>query len=717
MSRRLLWSLCLLIAWMQSFSAGMQGVCMAQTGEEEDAAANETPLANEDAFPIAATAPLKRVVLYSSGVGHMEHGGVVDGNARQQIRFSGHDVDDVLKSLVFSDAGGGRVKGVEYQPAPDEETIAANNLGQPLTLAQMLQQMRGEQISLIHNDMEVFGVIYSVENRQQGASTVETLNVMTDDGLQSHALSELTNIQFLNEALRVELQKAMSGVAKSREASQKQLDLFFEGEGTRQVAFAYVVDAPVWRMSYRLDIRPDSMELQGWAHVNNVTGNDWEGVDLELRSGEPNTFHAELFAPLVAERPSVGLSIFGFPARINLISQWFGMEPPPRFADGQKKGGGGFGGGGFGGGLGGGAGGLGGGGFGGGGLVNGEPEGEAKERKPLDMTKGFASAAEEGRALQQVRFHIDHPVELQSGKSVLLPVLSLQLPSKSFSLIVDQGSNAELVANRVVELTNNTASAFVPGPVSILESGVFAGDSALERVPLQETSRLAYGPDLALKTTKRESPVVDKIVKIDLSKEKLVIDHRLTYEVIVNIQNGDSEPRSVVYEFLPGKRENTEFQIVDGDAIETKDGALVYRADVPGLSSKDITIPLVNTYAFEQPLISVSAEIIKGWLQLDAEISEATRSKLQSFVNIQREYDVSQSRIDGLKTEREGLIAEQQRTRSNIEALRGDKESADFIAALKDQEEGIRSLTKQITEQERVSQGLLARRRELIASP
>ena len=69
--------------------------------------------AQDAVFTDQSLPPLKRVVFYNSGVAHMQHRGSVEGQARLEIRFSAHDVDDVLKSLVFEDQSGGHVRAVE----------------------------------------------------------------------------------------------------------------------------------------------------------------------------------------------------------------------------------------------------------------------------------------------------------------------------------------------------------------------------------------------------------------------------------------------------------------------------------------------------------------------------------------------------------------------------------------------------------------------------
>src|SRR6476646_8055030 len=58
--------------------------------------------------------PVRRVVLYKSGVGYFEHMGRVRGNQTVTIDFTSGQLDDVLKSLTTLDLDGGRVLGVNY---------------------------------------------------------------------------------------------------------------------------------------------------------------------------------------------------------------------------------------------------------------------------------------------------------------------------------------------------------------------------------------------------------------------------------------------------------------------------------------------------------------------------------------------------------------------------------------------------------------------------
>ena len=70
--------------------------------------------------PAGDSLPVKRVVLYKSGVGYFEHLGRVRESQDVTIPFTSGQLNDVLKSLTVLDLNGGRITGVEYgSAAPD----------------------------------------------------------------------------------------------------------------------------------------------------------------------------------------------------------------------------------------------------------------------------------------------------------------------------------------------------------------------------------------------------------------------------------------------------------------------------------------------------------------------------------------------------------------------------------------------------------------------
>src|SRR5688500_11786569 len=69
----------------------------------------------------AASVPVKVVVLFSSGVGYFEHAGSVKDNTSTELRFKTQQINDILKSLVLQDLGGGKIATIVY---PSHDPIA-----------------------------------------------------------------------------------------------------------------------------------------------------------------------------------------------------------------------------------------------------------------------------------------------------------------------------------------------------------------------------------------------------------------------------------------------------------------------------------------------------------------------------------------------------------------------------------------------------------------
>ena len=116
------------------------------------AGATKAAPAPERAAPKSAALPVSRVILYSSGVGYFQRAGKVTGSARVDLSFPVQDINDLLKSLVLQDLGGGQVSAVSYDSHdPVEKTLQsfAINLNANPSLANILNQARGEKVEVV----------------------------------------------------------------------------------------------------------------------------------------------------------------------------------------------------------------------------------------------------------------------------------------------------------------------------------------------------------------------------------------------------------------------------------------------------------------------------------------------------------------------------------------------------------------------------------------
>ncbi|HTM43349.1 MAG TPA: DUF4139 domain-containing protein, partial [Polyangiaceae bacterium] len=73
-----------------------------------------------------------------------------------------------------------------------------------------------------------------------------------------------------------------------------------------ELLVGYVSRTPVWRPSYRVVIQKDGKALlQAWGVVQNLSGEDWQDVELSLVAGAPLAFESTLGTPVIPQRPVV----------------------------------------------------------------------------------------------------------------------------------------------------------------------------------------------------------------------------------------------------------------------------------------------------------------------------------------------------------------------------------------------------------------------------
>jgi len=268
--------------------------------------------------------PIAQVVLFSSGVGYFQREGEVQGSTRIDLSFPVQDINDLLKSMVLQDLGGGHISAVSYDSqAPVEKTLrsfAINLTGNP-TFSQILNQARGEKVEAIlqqtagAQSANLTGVIMGVEHQKQAVGKevveVEMLNLWCAEGMRSVKMTEVQRLRFLNPVMESEVKKALETLALSHDTQKKAVGINFAGDGKRSVKVGYVVENPIWKTSYRLVMNSKGKPfLQGWAIVENTQDEDWNNVRIALVSGRPISFQMDLYQPLFVQRPVVEPELF-----------------------------------------------------------------------------------------------------------------------------------------------------------------------------------------------------------------------------------------------------------------------------------------------------------------------------------------------------------------------------------------------------------------------
>jgi hypothetical protein len=496
------------------------------------------------------TLPLTRVVLFTSGVGFFEHQGTVNDDAAIDLKFNVADVNDLLKSMVLEDQGGGRISTVTYgsrDPITKTLKTFAVDLTRRPTIGQLLEQVRGQQVT-VEAPTPVTGKVLGIEVRQQKVGKdetieVEILNLLTPTGLRSIALDAAGEIRLESPALNAELQDALSILAQSHSRDKKNVTLKFVGSGERPVRVGYIQEAPLWKTSYRLVLRDDADPfLQSWAIVENTTEHDWQDVRLTLVNGRPISFIMDLYQPLYVARPVVAPETFA-----SLRPQMHGQDlaaddedfdaadRPNIAAAGRRSGMGGMAGGMFGGGMGGGMGAMGRGGVGGGGSP-----------PPIDPSAGVRAVARGDDGGELFRYQIDEPVELARQRSAMLPIVNGTVKGEKVSLY-NPAVEAKHPLN-AVQLTNTTPLHLMQGPITVFDGGEYAGDARIEDLGPGSRRLISYALDLDTEITVEEKGAPVELVSVGVSKGVLSVRRRAKRTHHYTVKNSGSATKNVLLE-------------------------------------------------------------------------------------------------------------------------------------------------------------------------
>ena len=669
--------------------------------------------------PASADVPVREVVLFSSGVGYFQHEGSVKGDATTQLRFKTGQINDILKSLVLQDLGGGRVGVVTY---PSEDPLAkvlgsfqVDISGNP-SLGDLLNELRGARLAIsfagVNGPENFSATALGVEKRQipggkDGDQPLEKefLNVVNDRGIRSLELAKVDRFQLEDAGLQEELNRALAAVAGARDQDKKPVDIRFNGTGERRVRLGYVVEAPIWRASYRLVLAGDDPNdrkpkatLQGWAIVENQTDNDWNNVRLSLVSGRPISFTEDLYQPLYVPRPEVTPELYASlrpqtyeggqgPADRVVIT---GSNIPTAAEAGTPK-------------------------------VE-EDSGIANARRPLPRAKNLSpappdapepadtvdQAARERTGQQDVlnatssvssitdaakvgelfQYTVGN-VSLPRQRSAMIPIINDPIEVEKLSIF-----NQSVLGNHPLNgarLKNTTADAkhLLGGPVTVFDDGRYAGDAQIDNVPPGETRLLSYGIDLQVSAVVKDLQNQQNVMAGKIVKGALVLTRKAVSAKEYSFENKADHDKTLVIEHPV----RAGWNLVDTPKpVETTNALYRFEEGVGAGKTEHFTVKEENVQNQTISLVSMGAGDVQFYSQ-NGEIPKPVRDALAKAVTLQQAVVETQRQIGEHDAQVSTLTADQARIRENLNSVdRTTSYATRLLKKLDDQESQIDKL-------------------------
>jgi hypothetical protein len=310
-------------------AAGVLAMCVqAQTQSASSQRATHAAVAAASSAPVesaavgdestAAKLPVRRVILYKTGVGYFEHLGRVQNDQSIRIDFTSGQLNDVLQSLTILDLNGGRIAGVNYNSeAPLSQRLGTLRLPLEETtdLSKFYGALRGAKLEVVSGKASITGRLLSVERktRVSGGTTLEVdlATLVSDTGeVRSVELTPAVSVRLAEKDVSGEVSRYLGLLSSVRQQDIRRMTIDTTGTGERQLYVSYISETPVWKTTYRIVLPSKAGEsplLQGWAIVDNTVGEDWNNVELSLVAGAPQSFIQQLSQPFYARRPVIAL--------------------------------------------------------------------------------------------------------------------------------------------------------------------------------------------------------------------------------------------------------------------------------------------------------------------------------------------------------------------------------------------------------------------------
>ncbi|HEY4175174.1 MAG TPA: DUF4139 domain-containing protein [Kofleriaceae bacterium] len=657
---------------------------------------------------------LSKVVLYRNGVGYFERGGEVDGESLT-LRVRKDQVNDLLKSLTVVEKAGGRALSISMPLDPRAWANGAiNTLGPSRgSLYEVLDKLRGTDVTLHTNDGSITGRILIVEKLTDEASGGDDdddkkaprndfkVTLLDRESLQVVLLSKVTGIELHNGDVAVQFQRSLDATAGEGMFQQVDVTIRLANTHSSNLVVSYVVSAPMWKPTYRV-VLPEAGKgqalLQGWAVVDNTTGEDWRDVKLALTSGAPIAFRYDLHTPRDVARTdlsqigsqkhavaAVGESGYAQPSPDTVAveqnapapypsSQTVGAAagPMPKTMSAPKK------------------------------SVNKELKKSEAGRSydfggaddedmgpPMEAPAGAVDQEAMHRSMDArtksasvsglTRYDLDDKVSVPDGTSTMVAIINEKVDGEETFLFRPGGAGDGYESNpyRVIRFKNSTPFALESGPISIYSGGSFVGEGISEPVSAGVAVTIPFAVEASLLVQQHLQYGGDEMRLVKIVRGVIEVENfsrrQTTWEVTA--QQPRKEATTV---YIRHPKAGGSFELVPRPAgtEDLPDAYLIPLLLPAGATTAKIEVieqtPSRSTMAIWD---ARALPLLEGILA-QGTLDKTFRAKLEPIVKLRQEIGRIDTEIEGKTATRYELDQRAAETRANLEAIKKDPSPA-----------------------------------------
>jgi hypothetical protein len=640
-----------------------------------------------------ASLPVRRVVLYKHGVGYFERRGKVTGSDTLTLDFKARDMNDVLKSLTVLDLSGGSVSAVSYDSTKPLEQLlreATIRIPENGSLTALLGQIKGARVRARVGGAQVEGLIIGLDQLPVAVGDTALmrpfLTLLVGGALRTFDVLELSELEFLDEAVRKDLEFYLATVLSSYKKDTRRMSILTAGQGERELFISYVVEAPVWKTSYRILLdEGEPPLLQGWALVDNTGDEDWVDVRLSLISGLPVSFVHDLYNPRYMRRPVVEVETEAAAApvipeegrRPNYVERAVAVGgPPPQMMPASAP----------------------------------RPMISVRRRRAEDAMGGPGGPTlrevleQQGASLTTLtkevgdlfEYGVDKPVTVHRNQSALVPIL--HRPFEGKRVLLYNRDTREKNPMACIELKNTTGLTLEGGPVTVSEDERYVGEAMLDTMKPGDKRFVPFAVELSCVVSVEESDgeQTGPVFRAVVSQGTLVVEYFHLRRTRYLVRNKAPRPQVLYVEHPRG---NWELMKDAPEPAETTDDAWRFKRELAPSAEDELVVAERTRGQREYVLANLGLDEVTYFVSsryFDQRVADTLR---EVVILRQRVAELGRDE-QRLTAEREQLFRDQERIRSNIESLKSgvsQRELAErFVTKLNEQEDRLEAIGREL---------------------
>jgi hypothetical protein len=391
--------------------------------------------------------------------------------------------------------------------------------------------------------------------------------------------------------------------------------------------------------------------LEGWAIVDNTTGEDWSAVQLSLVSGRPISFVSQLYAPKYIDRPSAeladdpaaqavvhsgafeevkslnGLAV-GSVNRDSIRAKAMAAPPPPSAAP----------------------------------MAAMEMRSDASQSPYFGVAGSAIVADAVGRELGDLfEYRIAQPVTIRKNESAMLPFLQQTIEGRKLLIYSDHSSQHPTNA---AELTNSSGKTLDGGPITVYDAGAYAGEALMETLKASDKRLISYAVDLGTRITEAFGSKAAIVREIHANRGILTAKYAAEETRTYTVRNVDQKAKTLILEhpLRPG------YSLLSQKAKEKTATNYRFELALAAGATQEFVVNEERVYQEDIAVTNLGADFLVSYLQNRA-LTAAGRQQLQRIADQKRQIAENDRALQDATTQMSGLNADEDRVRRNIQSL------------------------------------------------